>query len=305
MSVFPISGPGLALGTSSSKKRSVGAERRAAPRVVPSRCPGRAGAVGGPPDPVPANGAAPLLSARSVGLRYVTHENRVLRAGGQESNPSQSNPIHRNGPGTPAARLSRARLRTRDPPLPSPGARRLAEGRPRSVQHGFGFGLGPRPGGGYGCARRTPGHAPRRSPAWGRSAGALGPRIAAAFYLTRRRRLAAPPLPRKHVAAASLSLSTSHGRACPSSFGAASASAPMPAPGRDLRLRCPVCRGPVRDVLACSSAMSPAWGRGGRKSGRAAWEGRACGAMAALQACVGQRGGGGVRGCDIREGEHV
>lgn len=97
MSVFPISGPGLALGTSSSKKRSVGAERRAAPRVVPSRCPGRAGAVGGPPDPVPANGAAPLLSARSVGLRYVTHENRVLRAGGQESNPSQSNPPQRTG----------------------------------------------------------------------------------------------------------------------------------------------------------------------------------------------------------------
>lgn len=97
MSVFPISGPGLALGTSSSKKRSVGAERRAAPRVVPSRCPGRAGAVGGPPDPVPANGAAPLLSARSVGLRYVTHENRVLRAGGQESNPSQSNLPQRTG----------------------------------------------------------------------------------------------------------------------------------------------------------------------------------------------------------------
>lgn len=293
MSVFPISGPGLALGTSSSKKRSVGAERRAAPRVVPSRCPGRAGAVGGPPDPVPANGAAPLPALAASDFAML--RTKTASCAREDKNPTQPKPIQSTATarGPPQRDLSRARLRTRDPPLPSPGARRLAEGRPRSVQHGFGFGLGPRPGGGYGCARRTPGHAPRRSPAWGRSAGALGPRIAAAFYLTRRRRLAAPPLPRKHVAAASLSLSTSHGRACPSSFGSASASAPMAAPGRDLRPRCPVCRGPVRDVLACSSAVSPAWGRGGRKSGRAAWEGRACGAMAALQASVGQRGGGG------------
>lgn len=303
MSVFPISGPGLALGTSSSKKRSVGAEASGAPGrpvAVPRAGGGCWGAARSRPRK--RGCSAPQRTQRRTSLCYARKPRLARGRTRIQPKPIQSTATDR---GPPQRDLSRARLRTRDPPLPSPGARRLAEGRPRSVQHGFGFGLGPRPGGGYGCARRTPGHAPRRSPAWGRSAGALGPRIAAAFYLTRRRRLAAPPLPRKHVAAASLSLSTSHGRACPSSFGAASASAPMPAPGRDLRLRCPVCRGPVRDVLACSSAMSPAWGRGGRKSGRAAWEGRACGAMAALQACVGQRGGGGVRGCDIREGEHV
>lgn len=268
-------------------ERRPGSSRRGAP--------GGRGLLGGRPIPSPQTGL--LRSSAHAASDFAMLRTKTASCAREDKNPTQANPIQSTATarGPPQRDLSRARLRTRDPPLPSPGARRLAEGRPRSVQHGFGFGLGPRPGGGYGCARRTPGHAPRRSPAWGRSAGALGPRIAAAFYLTRRRRLAAPPLPRKHVAAASLSLSTSHGRACPSSFGAASASAPMPAPGRDLRPRCPVCRGPVRDVLACSSAMSPAWGRGGRKSGRAAWEGRACGAMAALQASVGQRGGGGER----------
>lgn len=53
-----------------------------------------------------------------------------------------------------------------------------------------------------------------------------------------------------------------------SSFGTASASVPMPVPGRDYRPRCPACRGPVGGVLVFGSAASPAWGSAAGKADR-------------------------------------
>lgn len=111
-------------------------------------------------------------SRRWFSLRSAEHESSVLCAGEWESNRSQSTATVRD----PRSATSPRRAPNSRPSLTFARSS-AADGRPRSAQHG----LGPRPGGGYGCARRTPGHAPRRGPAWGRSAGALGPRIAAAI----------------------------------------------------------------------------------------------------------------------------
>lgn len=97
---------------------------RAALRAVPSRSPGRAGGVGGHPVPSPLAG---LLRSqrRFAALVFAAFRGaRKLRLARRRTG-IQPKPIHRNDPGTPAARPLPGALRTREPPLPSPGAPRL------------------------------------------------------------------------------------------------------------------------------------------------------------------------------------
>lgn len=303
MSVFPISGPGLALGTSSSKKRSVGAERRAAPRVVPSRCPGRAGAVGGPPDPVPANGAAPLPALAASDFAML--RTKTASCAREDKNPTQANPIHRNGPGTPAAR-----------PLPS------ASPNPRpslTFARSSAAGWGPSPERAARVrvrARAAPRRRLRLCPAdaWACSAPepCLGPLRRRAGPAHRRRFLF------NAAAAVGRSSPSQKTRGCRFTFTFHESRPSLP---QLLRLRLSLC--PDGRPRSWPAAAVPRLPRSGERCSRLQF-GREPGVGARRQekraGGVGRSGvrgdgcspsqcgpawRGGVRGCDIREGEHV